>query len=223
MRWPGLLLLLPPYSLFPRWSRWGNSSCTSILTSLDSCFLFCLQEGPCLCDKGGSPTVAPQIFLCWRPASGRGSSFSGFMEAAGSAQPAPAPCWPRSGLFLGHFCPTQAPNVRACDLSIYGNGIFMAFHSHQFTWLQASFCRASFAYLKKSGGGREEGKDGKYGESNMETYIPICKIDSQWQFAVWLRKLKPGLCNNLEGWEMGGRIKTERICVHLWLILADVW
>ena len=38
-----------------------------------------------------------------------------------------------------------------------------------------------------------------HGESNMETYIIICKIDSQWEFAVWLRKLKQGLCINLEG------------------------
>ena len=29
-----------------------------------------------------------------------------------------------------------------------------------------------------------------YGKSNMETYITICKIDGQWEFAVWLRKLK---------------------------------
>ena len=36
-------------------------------------------------------------------------------------------------------------------------------------------------------------------ESNMETYIAICKIDSQWEFAIWLRELKQGLCNNLEG------------------------
>ena len=32
-----------------------------------------------------------------------------------------------------------------------------------------------------------------YGKSNMETYITICKIDSQWEFAVWLRKLKLAL------------------------------
>ena len=31
-----------------------------------------------------------------------------------------------------------------------------------------------------------------YGKSNMETYITICKIDSQQEFAVWLRKLKQG-------------------------------
>ena len=40
-----------------------------------------------------------------------------------------------------------------------------------------------------------------YGKSNMETYITICKIDSQREFAVWLRKLKQGLCINLEGWD----------------------
>ena len=38
------------------------------------------------------------------------------------------------------------------------------------------------------------------GESNMETYITICKIDSQREFAVHLRKLKQGFCINLEGW-----------------------
>ena len=34
------------------------------------------------------------------------------------------------------------------------------------------------------------GREGEmYGKSNMETYITICKIDSQHKFAVWLRKL----------------------------------
>ena len=42
------------------------------------------------------------------------------------------------------------------------------------------------------------------GESNMETYVPICKIDSQQEFAVCLRKLKQGLCINLEGWDGEG-------------------
>ena len=35
----------------------------------------------------------------------------------------------------------------------------------------------------------------------MATYITICKVDSQLEFAVWLRKLKQGLCVNLEGWD----------------------
>ena len=41
-------------------------------------------------------------------------------------------------------------------------------------------------------------------KSNMKTYITICKIDSQWEFAVWLRKLKQALCINLEGWDGEG-------------------
>ena len=32
----------------------------------------------------------------------------------------------------------------------------------------------------------------------------IYKIDSQQGFAVWLGKLKQGLCNNLEGWDGEG-------------------
>ena len=39
------------------------------------------------------------------------------------------------------------------------------------------------------------------GKSTMETYITICKIDSQQEFAIWLRKLTQGLCINLEGWD----------------------
>ena len=39
-----------------------------------------------------------------------------------------------------------------------------------------------------------------YGKSNLETHITICNIDSQWEFAVWLRKCKQGLCINLEEW-----------------------
>ena len=32
--------------------------------------------------------------------------------------------------------------------------------------------------------GGEEGEGKMYGESNMETYITMCKIDSQWEFAI---------------------------------------
>ena len=52
--------------------------------------------------------------------------------------------------------------------------------------------------------GESGGEDEMYVKSNMETYISICKIDRQWEFAVWLRKLKQGLCINLEGWDKEG-------------------
>ena len=54
------------------------------------------------------------------------------------------------------------------------------------------------------GHGERGGEGEMYGKSNMETYIPICKIDSQREFAVWLRKLKQELCINLEGWDGEG-------------------
>ena len=45
-----------------------------------------------------------------------------------------------------------------------------------------------------------------YAKSYMETHITICKIDRQWEFAVWLRK-QTGLCINLEGWDGEGGSK----------------
>ena len=51
----------------------------------------------------------------------------------------------------------------------------------------------------------ERGRKGEiYGKSNMETYITICKTDSQWEFAVCLRELKQGLCIHLAGWDGEG-------------------
>ena len=42
------------------------------------------------------------------------------------------------------------------------------------------------------GHGEKGRKGGMYVESNLETHITMCKIDSQWEFAVWLRKLQHG-------------------------------
>ena len=50
------------------------------------------------------------------------------------------------------------------------------------------------------GHGKRGGEGEVYGKSNMESYITICKTDSQWEFAVLLMKLKQGLCINGEGW-----------------------
>ena len=64
------------------------------------------------------------------------------------------------------------------------------------------------------------GEEGEmYGESNMETYLTICKIDSQQEFAVCLRELKQGLCINLEGWDGEGdgrEVQKEgNICIPM--------
>ena len=69
------------------------------------------------------------------------------------------------------------------------------------------------------GHGERGGEGEMYGKSNMETYITMYKIDSQWEFAVWLRKCKLGLCIHLEGWdgEEGGREfqKGGYICIYM--------
>ena len=43
---------------------------------------------------------------------------------------------------------------------------------------------------------------GRWEDGNIHT--TLCKIDSQWEFAVCLKEIKPGLCDNLEGWEEVG-------------------
>ena len=58
-------------------------------------------------------------------------------------------------------------------------------------------------------------------ESNMETYVTICKIDSQWEFAVWLRKLKQGLCINLERWDGEGDGKEVQKGGDICIPMAD--
>ena len=72
-------------------------------------------------------------------------------------------------------------------------------------------------------GGGKKGEGEMYGESQMETYISMCKIDSQWEFVVWLRKVKKGLCINLEGWGQEGISKGRRyMYIYLWLIHVEV-
>ena len=60
-----------------------------------------------------------------------------------------------------------------------------------------------------------------YGKTNMEIYITICKIDSQREFAVWLRKLKHWLCINLEEWDGEGDGKEVQKGGDLYRPMAD--
>ena len=54
--------------------------------------------------------------------------------------------------------------------------------------------RATMEKHRKQTYGHEEsrGEGEMYGESAMETYITICKIDSQWEFAIQLRNSNSG-------------------------------
>ena len=75
------------------------------------------------------------------------------------------------------------------------------------------------------GHGERGGEGEMHGKSNIETYITIRRTGSQRDFAVWLRKLKQGLCINLGGRigrQMGGRFKRAGIYVYLWLTHAEV-
>ena len=65
------------------------------------------------------------------------------------------------------------------------------------------------------------GKGELYGESNTETYVIVCKIDSQQEFAVCLRKLKQGLCINLEGWDGEGDGRDVQKGVDIFIPMAD--
>ena len=47
-----------------------------------------------------------------------------------------------------------------------------------------------------------------YGESNVEIYNAMCRIESQWEFAVWLRGFRHRLCDRLKG-RMGQGARRE--------------
>ena len=63
-------------------------------------------------------------------------------------------------------------------------------------------------------------------EQHESRYTTAHKIDSQREFATWLRDFKPGLCNKLEGWERvggGSEVQEGETYVNLWLIHDDGW
>ena len=51
------------------------------------------------------------------------------------------------------------------------------------------------------------------GKSNIETYIIICQIDSQREFAVWLRKLK---------WELSIKTSVEEVAADVVAIVSKL-
>ena len=69
----------------------------------------------------------------------------------------------------------------------------------------------------------EEGKGEVYGKSNMEIYITICKLDSQWEYAVWLTELTPGLYNNLEVWDGKGDGREVQEGRNICIPMIDSW
>ena len=77
-------------------------------------------------------------------------------------------------------------------------------------------------YRKQIYGHGKRGEAGEmYAESKVETYIIICKIDSQREFAVWLWKLKQGLCINLDGWDGEGDGRGVQKGGDIRILMAD--
>ena len=67
----------------------------------------------------------------------------------------------------------------------------------------------------------DNGEGEIYEESNMEIYKTICKIDSQWELAIWLWELKQGLCDNLEGRDGEGGGKEVWEGGHMGVPMAE--
>ena len=62
-----------------------------------------------------------------------------------------------------------------------------------------------------------------YGESNTGTYITILKIDSQWEFAVWLRNSNRGSVSTWRGGmgrEMEG-VSKGRGYIYIYIPMVD--
>ena len=98
---------------------------------------------------------------------------------------------------VAQSCPTLHDPM---DCSLPGSSIHGIFQARVLKWGAIAFSAQKPRYLQSfhfkicsPGQGEMDGK------SNMETYITLRKIDSQREFAVCLRKLKQGLCINLEG------------------------
>ena len=76
-----------------------------------------------------------------------------------------------------------------------------------------------------AGHGERGGEGEMYGKSNMETYITICKIDSQRELLYGSRNSKRGSVSTQRsgmGRDMEGSFKKERIYVYLWLIHVEI-
>ena len=68
------------------------------------------------------------------------------------------------------------------------------------------------------------GEGERYGKSNMETYITICKI-ANGNLLYGSGNSNRGsvsISRGGMGWEMGGRFKREGIYVYLWQIHTEV-
>ena len=89
-------------------------------------------------------------------------------------------------LFVSGGQSTEASALAISPFSEYSGLI-----SFRFDWFDLLAVEGTLKSLlqEQTYGCRERGGEGEmYVENNMETYNNICKIDSQWEFAVCLRE-----------------------------------
>ena len=89
---------------------------------------------------------------------------------------------------------------------------------------QKWWCRhGEQAYRQGQGRGRRGWHECRVAWKHIPT---ICKIDSQWKFALWSREPKLRFCNNLEGWErVEGGLEVQEggdTCTPM-AIHVDIW
>ena len=94
-----------------------------------------------------------------------------------------------------------------------GSSIHGIFQARVLEWVAISFSRGSSWFGDRTWVSRIAGRRFIIWATreSLNMYTIICKIDSQWEFAIWLRELNPGLCDKLEGWDGvgGGREVRE--------------
>ena len=116
-------------------------------------------------------------------------------------------------------------SLQPMDCSLPGSSVSRVFQARVLEWVAISFSRGSSRPRDWTQVSRIVGRRFTvWTTREAPTYtLPSVKLDSHWEFAVCLRELKPGLCNNLEMWdgEAGGREvqNGEDICTPM----ADSW
>ena len=106
---------------------------------------------------------------------------------------------------------SQKEKNKYCILLYINAYIWNLERQYWWTYLQGSNGDADIKKTENKLVVLEEGEGGMYGESNMETYTTLCKIDSQWEFVAWLKEFKLELCGNLQGWDgKGGSRKVQK-------------
>jgi len=88
-------------------------------------------------------------------------------------------------------------------------------------YLQGSNGETDIENRLTDGGEGRRGEGEMYGKRNMEAYITICEIDSHQEFAACLRKLKQGLCINLEGKDGEGDRREVQKAGDICIPMAD--